>query len=77
MERDESGVLKWTHVRRLYRDWGAIMTLLKILTLTMVTIFAVMTVLGGFKNGFSLKLLTSVGAVLGIVILGIWMVIGK
>ncbi len=75
MERGKNGEFKWTHVRRLYRDWGAVMTFLKMLTLSMVMIFAFMTVLGGFKNGFSLKLLTSVGAVLGIVILGIWMVI--
>ena len=75
MERNEKGAFTWTHVRRLYRDWGAVMTFLKMLTLSMVMIFAFMTVLGGFKNGFSLKLLTSVGAVLGIVILGIWAVI--
>ena len=75
MERDEKGTFKWTHVRRLYRDWGAIMTLLKILTLTMVTIFAVMTVLCGFKDGFSLKLLTSMSALSGIVILIIWVLI--
>lgn len=75
MERDEKGTFKWTHVRSLYLDWGAVMTFLKMLTLSMVMIFAFMTVLGGFKKGFSLKLLTSVGAVLGIVILGIWMVI--
>ena len=75
MERDEKGTLKWTHVRRLYRDWGAIMTLLKILTLTMVTIFAVMTVLCGFKDGFSLKLLTSMSTLSGIVILIIWVLI--
>ena len=75
MERGKNGEFKWTHVRRLYRDWGAIMTLLKILTLTMVTIFAVMTVLCGFKDGFSLKLLTSMSTLSGIVILIIWVLI--
>ena len=40
MERDENGVLKWTHAKNLYRDWGSIKACLKAFSLTIAICFA-------------------------------------
>jgi len=75
MEHGENGEFKWTHAKSLYRDWGAILTFLKLLTLVMAILSALLTVLCGFKDGFSLDLFTTLGGLFAIVILVIWALI--
>ncbi len=69
MEHDEKGVFKWVHTKHLYRDWGSIKVCLMVFTLVPVGMFVFFTVVMGFSEGFSLKLLYSQASMCGLVLL--------
>lgn len=71
---NKTAEIKWTHARSLYRDWGGFMTFLKMLSLSIAGIIAFAMVLYGFKAGFSLDLLASLGKFLGVILLVIWVI---
>ena len=73
MEHGEDGVLKWTYTKHLYRDWGGIKACLIAFTIAPAAAFAFFTVVCGFMDGFSLRLLALQGKIWGAVLLGSWL----
>ena len=69
MERDENGVLKWVHAKRLYRDWSSIKACLIAFTIAPAIAFVFFTVVCGFADGFSLSLMSAQGKIWGLVFL--------
>ncbi len=69
MDRDEKGVLKWVHTKHLYRDWGSIKLCLMVFTLIPAGAFVIFTVVCGFMDGFTLKLLHTQASIWGLVLL--------
>ena len=72
MERGEKGECKWVHARHLYRDWGSMKLCFKVFSLIPVGAFVFFSVVCGFADGFSLKMLAMWGKVWGLVLLIIW-----
>ena len=72
MSPDANSAFKWTHVRRLYRDWGTLKTCLRAFTLIVVIAFVFMTVLCGFSDGFSLDSLAFQVKMFGVILLVVW-----
>ena len=73
MEHGEDGVLKWVYTKHLYRDWSSLKVCLKVFSLTIIICFALITVICGFADGFSLNLLAVQGKIWGAVLLGFWL----
>lgn len=72
MQLDEKGVIKWVSTRNLYRDWRNFKVCLMVFTLIPVGAFVFFTIVGGFIDGFSLKMLALWGKVWGLVLLIVW-----
>ena len=75
MERGEKGKFKWVHTKHLYRDWGGIKACLIAFTIAPTIAFAFLTVVCGFADGFSLKLLSVQGKIWGLVLLIFWVLL--
>ena len=69
MDRNEKGVLKWVHAKHLYRDWSSIKLCLMVFTLVPAGAFVFFTVVCGFMDGFTLKLLYTQASIWGLVLL--------
>ena len=72
MERGEKGEFKWVHAKHLYRDWSSIKACLVVFTIVPAIAFVFFTVVCGFADGFSLKLLSTQGKIWGLVLLIFW-----
>ena len=72
MERGEKGEFKWVHAKHLYRDWSSIKACLIVFTIVPAIAFVFFTVVCGFADGFSLKLLSTQGKIWGLVLLVFW-----
>ena len=72
MERDDKGALKWVHTKHLYRDWGSMKVCLMVFSLVPAGAFVFFTVVCGFMDGFSLKMLALWGKIWGLVLLIFW-----
>ncbi len=72
MERDAKGVFKWVHTKHLYRDWGSMKVCFMVFSLIPAGAFVFFTVVCGFMDGFSLKMLAMWGKIWGLVLLIIW-----
>ena len=72
MEVGEKGEFKWVHAKHLYRDWSSIKACLVAFTIVPAIAFVFFTVVCGFADGFSLKLLSTQGKIWGLVLLIFW-----
>ena len=73
MERDENGVLKWTHAKNLYRDWGSIKACLKAFSLTIAICFALVLSLIGCAGGMKSDDFLFQCKIWGCILLGFWL----
>ena len=73
MERDENGVLKWTHAKNLYRDWGSIKACLKAFSLTIAICFALVLSLIGCADGMKSDDFLFQCKIWGCILLGFWL----
>ena len=69
MERDEEGVFKWVHTKRLYRDWGSIKVCVIAFSIAPAIAFVFFTICFGFMEGFTLKLLYTQASIWGLAFL--------
>ena len=75
MERGEKFGFKWVHTKRLYRDWGSIRTCFIAFTIAPTIAFVFFTVVCGFMDGFSLKMLSTQGSIWGLMLLVFWVLL--
>ena len=73
MEHDENGVLKWTHAKNLYRDWGSIKACLKAFSLTIAICFALVLSLIGCAGGMKSDDFLFQCKIWGCILLGFWL----
>ena len=70
--QDGNGIFKWVHTKHLYRDWSSIKACLIAFSIAPAIMFVFFTVVIGFMEGFSLKMLSMMGMICGGLLLGFW-----
>ena len=70
MKTNAGGEVAWTHVRRLYRDWGSLKTVLKAFALAIAICFALVVGLVACAGGMTLKDFGMWCKIWGVILLG-------
>ena len=70
MKTNAGGEVAWTHVRRLYRDWGSLKTVLKAFALAIAICFMLVVGLVACAGGMTLKDFGMWCKIWGVILLG-------